>query len=174
MNRYQFEDLISEYIENNLPLSKRREFENYLENKPEEKERINKIRLNIKLFNSIHKVKVSEKFNDNLMNKIKSGSNKKLGSIFYNDGIILGFKPMNIISLFSLVCFSIFLGNELYKEMYVEDYKKPALITNKIRSEKNIDEDFKNLNHDKYNKDSLKIINNKKNNFSNKIQLVND
>ena len=27
MNRYQFEDLISEYIENELSLSKRKEFE---------------------------------------------------------------------------------------------------------------------------------------------------
>ena len=27
MNRYQFEDLISEYIDNELPLGKRKEFE---------------------------------------------------------------------------------------------------------------------------------------------------
>ena len=31
MNRYQFEDLISEYVENELSLSKRIEFEAYLE-----------------------------------------------------------------------------------------------------------------------------------------------
>ena len=34
MNRYQFEDLISEYIENELSLSKRKEFETYLEENP--------------------------------------------------------------------------------------------------------------------------------------------
>ena len=30
MNRYQFEDLISEYIDNELHLGKRKEFEDYL------------------------------------------------------------------------------------------------------------------------------------------------
>ena len=29
MNRYEFEDLISDYLENELSFSKRKEFENY-------------------------------------------------------------------------------------------------------------------------------------------------
>ena len=35
MNRYQFEDLISEYIENKLTLSKRKEFEGYMVEHPD-------------------------------------------------------------------------------------------------------------------------------------------
>ena len=34
MNRYQFEDLISEYIENELSFSKRKEFESFLKDEP--------------------------------------------------------------------------------------------------------------------------------------------
>ena len=36
MNRYQFEDLISEYIDNEITLSKRKEFEDYMKDNPME------------------------------------------------------------------------------------------------------------------------------------------
>ena len=48
MNRYQFEDLISEYIENELPLSKRKEFELYLNKNPEAVSVIESVKLNLK------------------------------------------------------------------------------------------------------------------------------
>ena len=40
MNRYQFEDLISSYIENDLPIRKRKEFEDYIQNNAEAKSRL--------------------------------------------------------------------------------------------------------------------------------------
>ena len=47
MNRYQFEDLISEYIDNELPLGKRKEFEDYLSNNTDAEALVNSIRSNI-------------------------------------------------------------------------------------------------------------------------------
>ena len=71
MDRYQFEDLISEYIENELSLSKRKEFESYLENNPDALELVNAIRLNIEKAGTLPKIKTSSKFNDRLLNRIK-------------------------------------------------------------------------------------------------------
>ena len=38
MNRYQFEDLISDYIENKLPIAKRKKLEAFMEANPEAKD----------------------------------------------------------------------------------------------------------------------------------------
>ena len=52
MNRYQFEDLISDYIENKLTLSKRKDIETYLKNNPRANQKVNEILENIRLFKS--------------------------------------------------------------------------------------------------------------------------
>ena len=40
MERYKFEDLISDYIENKLPLAKRKKVEAIMEDNPEAKEQM--------------------------------------------------------------------------------------------------------------------------------------
>jgi anti-sigma-K factor RskA len=72
MNRYQFEDLISEYIENELSLSKRKEFETYLEENPDARELVESIRTNMAQMKTIPKVIVSPDFNDRLLARIQS------------------------------------------------------------------------------------------------------
>ena len=72
MNRYQFEDLISEYIENELSLSKRKEFEAYLEENPEARSLVDSVRYTMDTMRSLPKVKASPKFNERLMTRIKS------------------------------------------------------------------------------------------------------
>ena len=47
MNQYQFEDLISEYVENKLTLSKRKEIEEYLKENPKAVIKVNQVRENI-------------------------------------------------------------------------------------------------------------------------------
>ena len=44
MDRYQFEDLISDYIENNLSMSQRKQVEAYLEENPEAKHQIKSVK----------------------------------------------------------------------------------------------------------------------------------
>ncbi|MED5426316.1 MAG: zf-HC2 domain-containing protein, partial [Candidatus Neomarinimicrobiota bacterium] len=63
MNRYQFEDLISEYIENELSLSKRKEFEAYLEENPDAKGLVESIQTNMAQMKTIPEVRVSPDFN---------------------------------------------------------------------------------------------------------------
>ena len=45
MERYKFEDLISDYIENKLPVAKRKEVEAFMEDKPEAKDQLESIRV---------------------------------------------------------------------------------------------------------------------------------
>ena len=47
MNQYQFEDLISDYIENKLTLSKRKDVEKYLKENPKDVLKVNQVRENI-------------------------------------------------------------------------------------------------------------------------------
>ena len=72
MNRYQFEDLISEYVENELSLSKRKEFEAYLEEKPDAMELVESVRANMAQMKIIPRMKVSADFNDRLLAKIQT------------------------------------------------------------------------------------------------------
>ena len=72
MNRYQFEDLISEYIENELSLSKRKEFETYLEENPDARSLVDSVRYTMDTMRSLPKVKANTKFNERLMTRIKT------------------------------------------------------------------------------------------------------
>ena len=76
MNSYQFEDLISDYLENSLSISKRKKFEIFLKNEIGAKGKVDQIRKNMVILGSLNRVAVSDQFNDNLMTKIKTGSSK--------------------------------------------------------------------------------------------------
>ena len=72
MDRYQFEDLISAYIENELSLSKRKELESYLAENPREEQLIKQVSLNIKTLKNSPKITARENFNNRLLGRIKS------------------------------------------------------------------------------------------------------
>ena len=174
MNRYQFEDLISKYLENELTFSQRKEFEDFLINEPSAKEKVDQIKQNIKLVSSIDKVTVSDGFNEKLMTKIKNNSKNKLIKSPYNNGLFFGFRPHNLFLIIGLFICSIFLGNELYIEIFKKESNR-SIVLEKDGIEK--PSDIINFGKSKYEKDrsdSLKNNKKKKTNFSNKIKLVND
>ena len=70
MNRYQFEDLISSYIDNEITLSKRKEFERYMKDNPDSGEIGKCNKGNIVKLNQIPRLKVKSSFNDTLKSKI--------------------------------------------------------------------------------------------------------
>ena len=49
MNRYKFEDSISSYLDNEMSLSERQEFEDYMNQNPEAKSLVENVRNNIHL-----------------------------------------------------------------------------------------------------------------------------
>ncbi len=62
MNRYEFEDAISAYIENELSLARRKEFESYLEQHPEARDLVTSVQRTKQSLNQLPPVKVSSDF----------------------------------------------------------------------------------------------------------------
>lgn len=71
MDRYQFDDLISEYIENNLGFSKRKEFEAFMDSNPEARLKVEAVRSNIIKMRGMPQVKTSPAFMANLQSRIR-------------------------------------------------------------------------------------------------------
>ena len=167
MNSYQFEDLISDYLENSLSISKRKEFETFLKNEIGAKEKVDQIKQNMIILGSLNQVTVRKQFNHDLMTKIKKDSSK--GKFpFFRKGFILGLKPFDASIFLGLIIFSLFLSQELYNEIFTNTDKNSSRLSRDIVKSENL---YKpELNQI----DSLKIKNNKKDKFSKKIRLVND
>ena len=113
MNRYQFEDLISEYIENKLSLSKRKEFEAYLEENPEARSLIDSVRYTMNTMRSLQKVKASPKFNERLMTRIKSDIERSDTPI-PSKGTFFGFTPIHASLMTGLMIAFIFVSMQLF------------------------------------------------------------
>ena len=112
MNRYEFEDLISDYLENELSFSKRKEFENYLNNNPQAKSLVKSIKFYKQKISLLPKLKASETFTDNLLKKIKtkSISSKNIGV----KSVFAGFSPANISFLTGLFLAFIVVSYQLF------------------------------------------------------------
>ena len=178
MNRYQFEDLISSYIENEITLSKRKEFERYMKDNPDSVELVSAIKDNIKKLNQVPRIKVKSSFNDTLKSKIDDlNSNPKLGKP--ND-LIFGFSPLNASFLsglciaFIVITFLLINPNFTYQQSSESKVLNNGLSNNLITSRnpnKAIDSDLADVKEDT----SKSEMNKKdKKDLTNKIQLVND
>ena len=60
MNRYQFEDLISDYLENKLSIPKRKEFEDYLDSNSQYREIIESVRNTMNSIKSMNPVPLTD------------------------------------------------------------------------------------------------------------------
>tara|TARA_B100000242_G_C42791184_1_gene368147 strand:- start:14 stop:550 length:537 start_codon:yes stop_codon:yes gene_type:complete len=178
MNRYQFEDLISSYLENEITLSKRKEFESYMKDNPDSVELVSGIKDNIKKLNQVPRIKVKSSFNDTLKRKIDDlNNNPKPGKV--ND-LIFGFSPLNASFLsglciaFIIITFLLINPNFTYQQTSESKVVNNGLSNNLTTSRspnKVIDSDLADVKDD-----TLKSEMNKKEkkDFTNKIQLVND
>ena len=76
MKQHEFEDIISEYLDNELSLSKRKEFESYLKKNEEAKLIVSSTKKTLDYIGKLKKVEASSDFTNNLMLKIRK--NKKI------------------------------------------------------------------------------------------------
>ena len=70
MNRYEFENLISDYLDGSMPYNKQKEFEQYMKQDPDAQYIVKNIRNTILDMNKIKQVKVSDNFNDKLLSRV--------------------------------------------------------------------------------------------------------
>ncbi len=92
MDRYQFEDLISDYIENNLLMNQRKEFETYLGNHPEAKEQVESVKQLMGSMKSMPVIETSKSFGDNLYKRI--AAEKEAKSVVKTTRSFAGYTPL--------------------------------------------------------------------------------
>ena len=102
MNRYEFENLISDYLEGELSFSKRKEFESYLEENEDAKSLFFRVKNTLNDMKNAEKISTSENFNSKLLSKIKHKA-----PLMPNDrSNIFGLSPIYA-SIFSSLCLAV-------------------------------------------------------------------
>ncbi len=112
MDRYQFEDLVSAYIENELSLNKRKELESFLAENPLEEKLVKQVSLNIKTLNNSPKITAKENFNKVLLERIRS-ENLHIAPKSKSNRTLLGLSVFHASILVSLFAVLFFLSLEI-------------------------------------------------------------
>ena len=103
MNRYEFENLISEYLDGSIPFKKRIEFEDYMKEDKDAEALVSNIKTTISEMNNSQKVKVADNFNEKLLSRVKNE-----GIVSKPNNTILGFTPFYA-SILSCLCVAFFV-----------------------------------------------------------------
>ena len=174
MNRYEFESLITDYLDGELSFEIRKEFEDFLVNNDEAKSLFNGVKKTLSDMKRINKISTSEKFNSKLMLKI----NNQKPKIASSSNSIFRFSALNASILMSLFAAVFILAYSIIVP------KNDTLITN-TKYNRNIKENSKDIPDVKLFQDDMNLVNGikkdslnaKKNDFksqkSNKIKFVN-
>ena len=179
MNRYQFEDLISEYIENELSLSKRKEFETYLKENPEARSLVDSVRYTMDTMRSLPKVKANPKFNEQLMTRIKSNIERS-GTSMPSKGTFFGFTPIHASLMTGLMIAFVFVSMQLFypesgtqatERQLFADEQVPSLSNPGLNTVNRTTPDLADAEDDSLEIDPQKQ---QQKNFSKKMHFVND
>ena len=174
MDRYQFEDLISDYIENNLSMSQRKQVEAYLEENPEAKHQIKSVKQAMASMKSMPGISTSAEFMNNLNRRITS--EKEAKSVVKSTRSFAGYTPL-MASLSAVVVIAVvMLGLEFMPESSNQATFTPAMTEQQINDlpvlpPKTNDSMLAESEEDSTNYDEDTTV---KRNFDDKIQLVGD
>ena len=116
MNRYQFEDLISDYIENKLPIAKRKKLEEFMEANPEAKDQLESIRSLMKSMKKLPEVKTSDGFTAKLMKRVEFEKNRPSAKKYVTNTVgktYFGFTPVYATVMTALVVAFVVVGMQL-------------------------------------------------------------
>jgi len=114
MDRYQFEDLISDFIENKLSMIQRKDFETYLDENPEAMQQLDSVKQVIASMKSMPEVSTSTDFMKNLNKRI--AAEKEAQSVVKTTRSFTGYTPL-MASLSAVVVVAIvLLGLEFIPE----------------------------------------------------------
>ena len=174
MDRYQFEYLISDYIENNLSMSQRKQVEAYLEENPEAKHQIKSVKQAMASMKSMPGISTSAEFMNNLNRRITS--EKEAKSVVKSTRSFAGYTPL-MASLSAVVVITVvMLGLEFMPEISNQATFTPAMTEQQINDLpvlplKTNDSMLAESEEDSTNYDEDTPV---KRNFDDKIQLVGD
>ena len=147
MDRYKFEDSISAYIDNELSLTDRQEFEEYIEKNPDAKSILEDILKNIYLIKSLPKVKASSTFMSKLLEQVEFEKNKPSAKVVHRpSNTFFGFTPLYASIMSVLIVSFITVGYTLWSENMNSPNQLPNFNDN-ITANPNIDSQTKNINN---------------------------
>ena len=133
MNRYQFEDLISDYIENKLPIAKRKKLEAFMEANPEAKDQLESIRLLMKSMKKLPEVKTSDEFTEKLMKRVEFEKNRPSAKKYVTSTVgsktYFGFTPVYATVMTALVVAFVVVGMQLVPKTNNNSTVLPTSIT---------------------------------------------
>ena len=173
MNRYEFESLISDYLDGSMPFKKRLEFEDYIKNNPDAESLVEDVKNTIANMNNLHRVKVTDDFNEKLLSRVK-----KEGLANIPNNTILGFTPFYA-SILTCLCVAFFVVISQLLNLSQGSNANFTPNQNIAESEQNTSPYLKNIDLDKNLIVDSKVdtLNDKKEkekpNNSNKIKFVN-
>ena len=177
MDRFEFEDLISAYIENDLPLNKRKDLEAYLEKNPSQNQLVKQIANNMEALKNLPKKASKNNFNQKLMEKIKLNKSDT-NSLGIKRGNIFGFTFLNasvlLVLIFLLFVFSFQITGLMpsLKNNVTNQFKNNKMFLGKSDMvQKNEKEDTSNPNLTSFQNDTTKK---EKVDFSRNIKYVNE
>ena len=173
MNRYEFENLISDYLEGELSFSKRKEFESYLEENEDAKLLLLSVKDTLNSMKNAEKISTSENFNLKLLSKIKDKT-----PLMPNDrSNIFGLSPLYA-SIFSSLCLAvIFISYSLFAPKPISNLNTEYSMVPIDKSQKAIQSQIvkNNINFTANDKSDSLDVNTKEyhQNKNNKIKFVN-
>jgi len=132
MNRYQFEDLISDYIENKLPIAKRKKLEAFMEANPEAKDQLESIRSLMKSMKKLPEVKTSDEFTAKLMKRVEFEKNRPSAKQYVTSTggkTYFGFTPVYATVMTALVIAFVVVGMQLVPKTNNNSTVLPTSIT---------------------------------------------
>ena len=132
MNSYQFEDLISDYIENKLPIAKRKKLEAFMEANPEAKDQLESIRSLMKSMKKLPEVKTSDEFTAKLMKRVEFEKNRPSAKQYVTNTIgktYFGFTPVYATVMTALVIAFVVVGMQLVPKTNNNSTVLPTSIT---------------------------------------------
>ena len=91
MNRYEFENLISDYLDGSMSFNKQKEFEQYMEQDPNAEDLVKNIRNTIANMNELKQIQVSDDFNDKLLKSNLPISKLLVAKLFIRPSMVPGY-----------------------------------------------------------------------------------
>jgi len=174
MNRYQFEDLISSYIENDISLKKRKEFQEYIKNNIDAKNKVDSIISMVKKINNTPRIKSSPDFNQSLLEKISSKPLRDKNA----DKSIFGFTPIHASMMSGLIIAFVVLIVLIFERIdpliKTDNKLYTTTFDSKVGIEKQSSKDNIKDSLDNFVKNEEDSVKNRKKDFSKKIQFVNE
>ena len=177
MNKIEFEDLLSKYIENDLSLADRKKIEAYLHDHKEARNLLSSTKKTLRLVNNLERVNASNAFNQVLFHKLKKLKNRNISSTKHSKKrTYYGFTPRNGAFLSLLIILFIGVSFNLVS----------TVLSDSVDQNVAVKEDVNNLNENKLNDSSPSLVsavkdssktkksNRKKFDLKDKVQFVKD